>query len=48
MMVRRQVIPRWADDLVQRHVGVGGVSVGWDCPYRKESRRREERAGQAK
>ena len=32
MMGRRQVTPRWADDLVRRHVSGGGVGAGGGCP----------------
>ena len=45
---RRQVMPRWADDTVWRHVGVGGVGAGGGCSPRKYIRRQEERAGHVK
>ena len=28
MMGRRQVMPKWADDPVRRHIGGGGVGAG--------------------
>ena len=32
MLGRRQVTPRWVDDLVQIHVGGGGVGSGGGSP----------------
>ena len=32
MMGRRQVMPKWADDPVRRHIGGGGVGAGGGCP----------------
>ena len=40
---RRQVMPRWADDPVQRDIGVGGVGEGGGLPHRRYIRGREER-----
>ena len=48
MLGRRQVIPRWVDYHVWRHVGGGGVGAGGGCPHRKEISQREEREGQVK
>ena len=38
---RRQIMPRWADDPVRRHIGGAGVGAGGGCPPQKEIRMRE-------
>ena len=43
MLGRIQVMPRWADDPVQRDIGVGGVGEGGGLPHRRYIRGREER-----
>ena len=38
MLVQRQVTPKWADNLLRRHVGVGGVGgVGGFPPHGRTS-----------
>ena len=32
MLGRRQVMPRWEDGPMRRHVGIGGVGLGGGCP----------------
>ena len=43
IMGRKQVNPRWADDLVRRNVSGGRILEGGGCPPQKNIRRRKER-----
>ena len=50
MLGWRQVMPKWEDDPVRRHIGIGGVGAGggFPPPHRKEIGNQEEREGRVK